>query len=153
MPKMDGLEMIRQIRQTPSLKNVIIIANSASVFRSDEQESLAAGSDAFLPKPIQTDILFEKLQELLNMEWIYEEDSPKTEEPEEIILPPVNVLEYLNKLVSIGDIRELRQQVVQLEQSDGKYKPFATKLKNLIKVFDLNNLDIILKEYLLKGKE
>ncbi|MCP4696386.1 MAG: response regulator, partial [Gammaproteobacteria bacterium] len=65
MPKTDGYELIRQLRQSPVLKEKIIIATSASAYEADK--SVAAGSDAFSPKPIRIETLLEQLQQLLNL--------------------------------------------------------------------------------------
>ncbi|MEN8218004.1 MAG: ATP-binding protein [Pseudomonadota bacterium] len=71
MPKMDGFELIRQLRQSPVLKEKIIIASSGSVYDADKKRSLAVGSNAFLPKPISTETLFKQLQHHLNLTWVY----------------------------------------------------------------------------------
>src|SRR5438105_1422596 len=52
MPIMDGLEAIRQIRSMPGLEMLPILAVSASATREDENQSLMAGANAFLSKPI-----------------------------------------------------------------------------------------------------
>jgi CheY-like chemotaxis protein len=72
MPIMDGLEMTRRLRQIPELRNTVIIASSAFVFDYDRQESLDAGCDGFLPKPVQMKELLDLLQAHLGLEWIYE---------------------------------------------------------------------------------
>lgn len=72
MPIMDGLEMTRQLRQIVELQNTVIIASSAFVFDYDRQESLDAGCNGFLPKPVQMEELLGLLQTHLGLEWIYE---------------------------------------------------------------------------------
>jgi CheY-like chemotaxis protein len=49
------------------LKEKANIANSASVYDADKERSLAIGSHAFLPKPIQVETLLEQLQQSLNL--------------------------------------------------------------------------------------
>lgn len=53
MPVMDGFEAVRQIRKLPEFKHTIAIGTSASVYEAEKQESLAAGCNAFLSKPIR----------------------------------------------------------------------------------------------------
>ena len=53
MPVMDGFEFITRFRQIPSLRDKIIITSSASVYDEFSRKSLDAGTDAFLPKPVQ----------------------------------------------------------------------------------------------------
>ena len=52
MPEMDGFEVVQHIRQRPTLHDVIVIAISAKAFQETRQESIAAGCDDFIAKPI-----------------------------------------------------------------------------------------------------
>ena len=67
MPEMDGLEATRVIRATGrgDAKSIPIIALTANAFDEDVQRSLQAGLNAHLNKPIQPDVLFETLENLI----------------------------------------------------------------------------------------
>ena len=65
MPEMDGYEATRLIRNISGGENVPIIALSANSFREDVDESLNAGMNAHVAKPIEAEIIFEKLARLL----------------------------------------------------------------------------------------
>ncbi len=67
MPEMDGLEATRRIRdmKRPDAKAVPVIALTANAFDEDVQRSMQAGLNAHLSKPVEPDILFETLEELL----------------------------------------------------------------------------------------
>lgn len=67
MPDMDGLEATRQMRQMPELDDVPIIALTANVMRGDREETLAAGCDGYIPKPIDIDRFPEQIAEFLQM--------------------------------------------------------------------------------------
>ncbi len=68
MPVMDCFEMMRWIRTDAELKqNTIVIASSASVFEVDQQQSLEAGGEDCLPKPIEASELLNKLPKHLNL--------------------------------------------------------------------------------------
>lgn len=58
MPKMDGLEATRQIRQLPGGKNLLIIAMTANAFAEDKARCFAAGMNHFTTKPIDPDVLY-----------------------------------------------------------------------------------------------
>ena len=88
MPEMDGLELIRLIRQSPSLKDIVVIAISASAYEEDRQRSLDAGSDAFIRKPVAADALFAELQQRLGLTWVYADESRQPEQaPEDASAP------------------------------------------------------------------
>jgi len=67
MPEMDGLEATRVIRATDQTdaKTIPIIALTANAFDEDVQRSMQAGLNAHLSKPVEPDVLFETLEELL----------------------------------------------------------------------------------------
>ena len=68
MPEMDGLEATRRIRamDRPDAKTIPIIALTANAFDEDVQQSMQAGLNAHLSKPVEPDILFETLEGLLS---------------------------------------------------------------------------------------
>lgn len=67
MPEMDGLEATRTIRamDRSDAKNIPIIALTANAFDEDVQQSMQAGLNAHLSKPVEPDVLFETLESLL----------------------------------------------------------------------------------------
>ncbi|MBQ7161768.1 MAG: response regulator [Clostridia bacterium] len=67
MPVMDGLEAAEAIRalDRPDAKNVPIIALTANAFDEDVQRSLQAGMNAHLTKPVETEHLYQTLEELI----------------------------------------------------------------------------------------
>ena len=64
MPELNGYETTRQIRSSPHPDGAIIpiIAMSANAFASDVQQSLAAGMNDHVPKPIDVKLLLKTLQ-------------------------------------------------------------------------------------------
>jgi PAS domain S-box-containing protein len=156
MPEMDGLELIQRIKESPSLKDEngmspVVIATSANVYEKDQQKSLSAGSDLFLAQPVEADLLFEQLQRLLNVEWLYSQtvdQAGRDDKPLEFVLPSARTLAELLDRATMGDIEELEEQLTELAQSDEKYLPFVTKLRRLARNFELNRICALLEEYL-----
>ena len=67
MPEMDGLEATRQIRNlgTPTAKNIPIVAMTANVFKEDIWHCINAGMNDHIGKPIEYNVLIEKLQKYI----------------------------------------------------------------------------------------
>jgi CheY-like chemotaxis protein len=72
MPEMDGLQAIRSLRASAALRDIPIIAISAGASEHEGHNSLAAGANAFLPKPIDLARLEETLGALLKITWTCE---------------------------------------------------------------------------------
>lgn len=157
MPKMDGFEMIRRVRHAPKFKDTPIIASSASVFEAEQSDSIAAGANEFLCKPLSAEILLEMLQSLLNLEWIYEGEENNTddnssevlaENSTEIAIPDEDTIVHLYSLAKKGDLDEVLAQADQLEQQDKKYAIFLKQLRELAEGFQVKQLQNFIQKYL-----
>ncbi len=144
MPIMDGLEATQKIRQLPELKDVVIIAVSASVFEKDRQQITVVGCNSFLPKPIDLKKLFELLQIYLKLEWVYKKDDeisehelqPITPKIEPFISIPIEEAAILLSFAEEGNMQKIQQWADHLRELDEKYKPVADKLRKLAKNFE-----------------
>ena len=65
LPVIDGWEATRRIKANPALRHIPIIALTAHAMMGDEDKARAAGCDDYLSKPIDEDLLFEKLGQFL----------------------------------------------------------------------------------------
>ena len=65
LPGVDGWEATRRIKANEALRNIPIIALTAHAMRGDAEKALACGCDDYIAKPIDEDILFEKLRQFL----------------------------------------------------------------------------------------
>jgi len=62
MPIMDGIEATKAIRNTPSIKQPIIVAMTANTTKEDQRQCKDVGMNEFIPKPIDK----ERLRTILN---------------------------------------------------------------------------------------
>ncbi|MCK4838891.1 MAG: transporter substrate-binding domain-containing protein, partial [Desulfobulbaceae bacterium] len=87
MPVMDGLEATKQIRELTTrnarsaTRNPIIIGLTASVFEEDKDKVLAGGCDDFVRKPFQVDEIFGKMEQYLDVRYIYQDPQTPEEKP------------------------------------------------------------------------
>jgi len=54
LPKTDGLELTKRLRQMPAFNHTPIIAITAYAMKGDKERIIGAGCDAYLSKPIST---------------------------------------------------------------------------------------------------
>jgi len=65
LPKIDGLEVTRRLRQMPTLSRIPIIALTAYAMKRDEEKATEAGCDAYLAKPLHIHRLRSTVAEML----------------------------------------------------------------------------------------
>jgi CheY-like chemotaxis protein len=66
MPVMDGWEATRRIKANEALRYIPIIAVTSHAMVGDEIEARKAGCDDYLPKPIDEQLLIEKIRKFLS---------------------------------------------------------------------------------------
>jgi two-component system cell cycle response regulator DivK len=65
MPGVDGVELTKQLRTDPQNKEVIIVMVTSYDQKGEEEKARAAGCDAYIMKPIDTQALSGLIAELL----------------------------------------------------------------------------------------
>ena len=65
MPDVDGYEICKQIRQTPSLSHTRVIFLSAKTSEADIKKGLEMGASRYITKPFSTRELVKEVKELL----------------------------------------------------------------------------------------
>lgn len=66
MPKMDGLELIRIIRGSPSYEKVPIVMLTTETDETEKREALEIGANIYLMKPVPPSMLLNKIENLLS---------------------------------------------------------------------------------------
>ena len=128
MPEMDGLTLIRQIRQDPALNDVVIVASSASVYQEDQRQSIAAGAQAFLPKPVSISLLLRQLQRGLRLTWRRAADvEPNAPAPpravvnlERLAALPGALRKRLEEVAIIADMNGVRGVIEEIRAIDAE---------------------------------
>lgn len=145
MPGMDGFECTRRLRAHPELGKTIIIAVSASVYDSQRLAGRDAGCDDFVPKPVDARKLQEVLGNHLQLEWIYEEEHPKTPNHEAAAVPialnpPNESVTQLLDLARLGDIAGVIRCAESLAANQPELESFAAEVTRLAGNFDEKKL-------------
>ena len=61
LPRMDGWEATRRLKADDELARIPVIVLSARAMRGDEERARASGCDDYLTKPIDEELLFQKI--------------------------------------------------------------------------------------------
>ncbi len=153
MPGVDGYALMEQIRAEPQWSSVRIIVSSASVSEADQQQSLEAGGDAFLSKPVQAEDLFRLLAKQLHLEWVFEAeaetaialDAPSA--ASHIVAPLPIDLAHLLELVQQGRLKRLREAALQIAAQDSQYLAFTEEIQRLAKGFQIEQIEHFIRQY------
>jgi DNA-binding response OmpR family regulator len=116
-------------RLNASLPRPIIIAASARAFDSDIRQSMLAGADAFITKPIEISRLLALLETHLSLEWIRQTPAPKPAK-QQLVSPPPAEMAVLYDLAMKGELLRLKERAEQIARLDDAYRPFAQNYAN-----------------------
>jgi two-component system chemotaxis response regulator CheY len=64
MPEVNGLDLLKQVRQNPQLSSVVMVMVTTETELDQISTALEAGASEYVMKPFTKDILVEKLQSL-----------------------------------------------------------------------------------------
>ncbi|WP_438005426.1 CHASE domain-containing protein [Sorangium sp. So ce321] len=161
MPGVDGIELMRHLREAPERRGLVIIVSSASVFEADQHRSLSAGGDDFLAKPVRADELLDKLRRHLGIAWIYAQEkgaaneappagAPEAEPPAGgvdagLVAPPPEALAVLLDLANKGRVKPLLEEAARLAQADPRLQPFVAQIRRLGADFEIKKLRAMLR--------
>ncbi len=87
MPGMDGYAASRAIRALPNGDRTPIVALTASAFAEEQPEILAAGCIDIIRKPVEADVLLERIGRLLGLAYRYEQSESVAGTPRLDALP------------------------------------------------------------------
>ena len=150
MPEVDGFEATRRIRAEEAGRRTPIVALSAAVFEASQEASRKAGCDAFVPKPLREQELFEALDRVLPIAWIFEDPARRAAcgEGQACLEPPPRpVLDELYDLATRGHIVGVRRVIDQVEGLGPQYAGFAECLRKKARDFQLQAICELLEPY------
>ncbi|MDC0832817.1 hypothetical protein AY599_02805 [Leptolyngbya valderiana BDU 20041] len=153
LPDRGGVDAIRRLKRYRPDGGLKIVVCSASAFERDREAALTAGADAFLSKPLSRDRVLQTLEELLGCQWIY--GMPDREvraadlrnHSKDIVPPPHDRLERLHELTLQGNLKRLSGEVEALKAENPQLTPFADRVLEFAKTFQVKQLRAFLDNY------
>jgi two-component system chemotaxis response regulator CheY len=67
MPIMDGLKLVKRLRDDATYKGVPIVIITTEGAAEDRSRGLALGANAYITKPIQAQVVIDKIRDLLGL--------------------------------------------------------------------------------------
>ena len=153
-----GLDVVKGLRSQLETTSTQIIVASTHAFDRDRQDSIAAGANFFLPKPLELDRLLDTLQKALKLDWIYAAKTPKKSSQSnpgkianltsnQVVIPPdKETLEKLYHLTMMGDLNGLGGMLDKIEE-DPTLVPFSTKVRGFIERFQTKQIREFIKSF------
>lgn len=133
-------------------EHIPVIAVSASTSPGDESKCLAAGANAFLPKPIDSERLLQEITALLHLDWCHAPPAPSPAPPSVpagmLFAPPGQELEVLHHFAQAGNMRAVVRQANRIADMDERYRPFAEHLRRMAEGFQSRAVLNFVERYL-----
>ena len=148
MPVMDGWEMIEKLRNQSQLQDMPIIVISASAMMSDRTQSEEYGATDFLPKPLVIEDLLTKIENHLDIKWVYQEAEEKTEiVTSDMAIPKQDILEKLYNLAKSGLLFDIKDELTLIVASNEEFIPFCQEIATWVDKFDSKKIQEFLSNY------
>ena len=147
MPVMDGVEAVRRIRRLPGKEHLTIIAVTASVSHDARNRLLGSGFNEYLGKPLDAGLMFEKIGDLLGLE--YESALPEPDNEEDLILQlrntanDKNTVTFVHQLIHLFDQGDLEKLDIFLRQQETipGYQMVASSVLSWIEDLDIARIE------------
>ena len=140
MPNVNGLEATKKIRKIPHLENTIIIAISANAFEYTIKESLEAGCNGFIPKPITIEKVIKEINKHLPIVWIYKNEkeiSGKQKIESLNMKSNAHMFYKLCNLIEFGERSDIFKELDRIKNEEKDFLPFVDHVRKMVKNFQL----------------
>ncbi|MGH7415569.1 MAG: adenylate/guanylate cyclase domain-containing protein [Candidatus Rokuibacteriota bacterium] len=137
MPKMDGIEVCRQLRKDPSLPFIPIIMVTAKTDSRDVVAGLEAGGDEYLTKPVDQAALVARVKSMLRIKNLHDTAQGLTAQLAEWNKTlEQRVQEQVEQLERLGRLRRFfSPQLAELIVDGGTEDPLRTHRRDVTVVF------------------
>jgi signal transduction histidine kinase/DNA-binding NarL/FixJ family response regulator len=152
MPVLNGIDATKRIRKEFA-DHIKIVALTASALNRDKAFYLKAGFDEFISKPFKEETIFNCLNKLLEVEFVYSEELPESKEKnigiDEIDFSKVSIkkstLTQLDESAKLNQISKIEEIIDELESQEG-FDGLVSILKQYVDVFDMDGILEVIKK-------
>jgi signal transduction histidine kinase/DNA-binding response OmpR family regulator len=149
MPVMDGYEVSEIMKKEEKLKEIPIVAVTASAMKESE-EVISGICDGYLRKPVsRTDLVREMMKHLPHtIKETKEEVSMKEAMPSELIFPSYEQMQKLLEAAKKGSVTDLKESISEIREMDLKYQTFTGRVEDLASKYQFEKIVKFLQQYL-----
>ena len=146
MPKMDGYEASKGIKTTTKGQSTAIVAVTASSFDEEKAVIISAGCDDFIRKPFREENIFDAMQKLIGVQFIWEPltPTPVVSETDVNVLTkaafaslPAELVANSYQAISNLDIEVMQKKISQIGELN---QPLAEAIATCMKNFQYEQL-------------
>jgi two-component system sensor histidine kinase/response regulator len=147
MPVMDGYEATRRIKLTEKGKQTPVVALTASAFEDELKKIQSLGMQGYIRKPFRENELFGTLSKILDITYIYEDDSPLNIQNNEVMIAsginqlPASLAVNMKEALAVADLDRFIELAEMLNKDNAE---LAQKLLALARNYDYENLQKLL---------
>jgi len=151
MPIMDGYQAIEILRKDERLKNITVIAITASALKQDE-EVLMKLCNGYLRKPLSRANLVRELMKHLphTIKEAKEEDRLHETVPGEMIFPPLDEVQKFIHASNMGSVTALKKCIADIKVMGLQYQPIVNKIEVWLHKYEFDVILDFLKNHLKK---
>ena len=141
MPKMDGIDVCRQLKADPSLPFMPIIMITAKTGTQDVVTALDAGADEYLTKPVDHGALVARVKSMLRIKALTDTvQAQSTKLSEWNATLEKRVSDQLSQLESLSRLKRFfSPQLVEAILTGGAEDPFASHRREVVVFLDLRD--------------
>jgi CheY-like chemotaxis protein len=152
MPVMGGEEAIKLIQKEFGKDRIKVVVITASALDRRREHYLEMGCHEYISKPFRANEVFNCLNELLDVEFVYEEDDTPSDESGQMneidfseMSIPEDLCAKLKGSAELYNITELERSLEVLEQNQGVSRQLTKHLRYLLKNYDMEAITKVLE--------
>jgi DNA-binding response OmpR family regulator len=142
MPGMNGVELIEKLRGELGLTAPLILV-SAHAGDEMRRRGRDVGHNDFLAKPVNIPVLINRIGDLLELDWRYDDHPTEAEPP---LWAPLTCLDALEQKLAVGHLRGLQEVLAALDATDARTIRFRRQAAALIEAVDLEGLSALVQD-------
>lgn len=152
MPVMRGEDAVKIICEEFGKDRIKLVAITASTLDQRRDFYLELGCHEYISKPFEEEEIFSSLEELLNVEFVYEDHDTAQDEPAQLdkldlarMSIPEDLYGKLKDSAELYNVTNLEKYLIELEKGDEASKQLSEHLKYLANSYDMEAILKILE--------